>query len=203
MRYPIPKALTRVETRAGNSRFITTVAPADSAPAAQDFIRRIRAEMPDATHHVYAYRAGYGASVVEGLSDDGEPAGTSGPPTMAVLRGANVGDVVLVTTRYFGGSKLGTGGLVSAYTAAAQAALASLETVEKVARRVGTATIAYAAHGPLRRMLPEFEAEALDEQFAAEVTVRLQAPVERWDELSAAVANLTAGAGRLVEESDG
>ena len=130
-RYPIPKQQARTEIRVSNSRFIATIAPAATSQAAQEFIRSIRAEMPDATHHVYAFRVGYGSSIREGMSDDGEPSGTSGPPALAVLRGTDIGDVVLVITRYFGGTKLGTGGLVSAYTAAAKAAIAILETEEK------------------------------------------------------------------------
>jgi uncharacterized YigZ family protein len=113
-RYLIPAGTVRVETEVSRSRFIATLGMAETAEAARAFIAGVRAEMPDASHHVYAFRVGYGASVIEGLSDDGEPSGTSGPPIMAVLRGAPVGDVVLVVTRYFGGTKLGTGGLVRA-----------------------------------------------------------------------------------------
>src|SRR5512134_2891681 len=108
----IPAGQHRTDIVVVNSRFITTIAPAAMPEDAKRFIASIRAEMPDASHHVYAFRAGYGNSVIEGMSDDGEPSGTAGPPTLAVLRGAGIGDIVLVTTRYFGGTKLGTGGLV-------------------------------------------------------------------------------------------
>ncbi len=97
-RYQVPKARHRIEIRVSNSRFITTAAPAFTVKEAQDFIRAIRTEMPDATHHVYAFKIGYGASVSEGMSDDGEPSGTSGPPTLAHLRGAEIADTVIVTT---------------------------------------------------------------------------------------------------------
>ena len=133
-RYRIPKQRARIELRVSNSRFVATIAPAFSTQAAQEFIRAIRAELPDASHHVYAFKIGFGASVSEGLSDDGEPSGTAGPPALAVLRGAGIGDVVLVITRYFGGTKLGTGGLVAAYTNAAKSAITALETEEKVTR---------------------------------------------------------------------
>ncbi|HRF96950.1 MAG TPA: YigZ family protein, partial [Aggregatilineales bacterium] len=75
---------------------------------------------------------GFGASVTEGMSDDGEPAGTAGPPVLAVVRGSKIGDVSLVVTRYFGGTKLGTGGLVRAYSEAAHIALNSLPTTLKI-----------------------------------------------------------------------
>ncbi len=115
-RYPIPAETARVEIRVVNSRFIATIGEARSAEEARAFIDGVRGEFHDATHNVYAFRAGYGASVTEGMSDDGEPPGTAGRPALAVLRGADLGDVVLVVTRYFGGTKLGTGGLVRAYT---------------------------------------------------------------------------------------
>ncbi len=78
MSYPIPAQTTRVETVVVNSRFIATAARADTVDAARRFIQAIRAEMPDATHHVYAFKVGYGSNVVEGMSDDGEPSGTAG-----------------------------------------------------------------------------------------------------------------------------
>src|SRR5690348_4882092 len=115
-RYRIPAATTRIEHEVSRSRFIATLGNAATVEAARGFIAEIRAEMPDASHHVYAFKVGYGSSVTEGLSDDGEPTGTAGPPVLAVLRGADIGDAALVVTRYFGGTKLGTGGLVRAYS---------------------------------------------------------------------------------------
>ena len=192
-RYPIPKGRTRVELRVSNSRFIASLAPAPTVKDAQQFLREMRAEMPDATHHVYAFKVGYAASVSEGMSDDGEPSGTAGPPAMAVLRGADVGDVVLVITRYFGGTKLGTGGLVSSYTAAAQAAFEAMETELKIERIQLEVTLPYALLEQLRRLLNQHEARIADEQFAAEVTLRFLIPVEQESSLSQAVQNLTAG----------
>ncbi len=197
-RYRIPKCRTRVETRAGNSRFITTVDVAPTVRAAQEFVRSIRAEMPDATHHVYAFKVGYGGSVSEGMSDDGEPSGTAGPPTLAVLRGADIGDIVLVTTRYFGGTKLGTGGLVAAYTHAAQAVLAELDTIEKVHHVGYVLRVPYNLHEQVRRLLPTFECEVEREDFAEQVTLRVQLPEERTEAFVAGVGDLSAG--RVVPE---
>lgn len=193
-RYPIPRSEVRVETRVSNSRFITTVAPAPTVADAQSTIKRVRAEMPDASHHVYAFKVGYGASVQEGMSDDGEPSGTSGPPTLAVLRGADIGDVVLVTTRYFGGTKLGTGGLVAAYTRAAQAALAAVETEEKVDRVALVITIPYRLNDLVRRRLAELDCVVTDEQFAAEVTLTLRIAEEEEAALAHFLADVTGGA---------
>jgi uncharacterized YigZ family protein len=175
-RYPIPARTVRTETTVNRSRFIATIGYADTVAAARAFIQQIRQDMPDATHHVYAFRVGYGSSVTEGLSDDGEPAGTSGKPAMSVLRGADVGDVVLVVTRYFGGTKLGTGGLVRAYSGAAKAALDTLPMTEKVNTIPLTLTMPYHTYAQITRLLDELGAHILEETFAADVTLQVAVP---------------------------
>ncbi|UCC52815.1 MAG: YigZ family protein, partial [Anaerolineaceae bacterium] len=114
-RYPIPAAERRTEIRVSNSRFIVTAAPAFTVEEAKAFIKRIKAEFKDASVNVPAYVIGYGPSVTAHCNDDGEPSGTAGRPMLAVLQGSGLGDIVAVVTRYFGGTKLGTGGLVRAY----------------------------------------------------------------------------------------
>lgn len=180
-RYPIPAHTIRTEIIIKRSRFITTIAFADTVDAARTFIRQIRDEMPDASHHVYAFRVGYGSSVNEGLSDDGEPAGTSGNPTMAVLRGADIGDVVLVTTRYFGGTKLGTGGLARAYSAAAKEALQILRRTEKVTLLSFRATLPYQYYDAFKRVLTGHNATIANEQFAQTIGVTFTLPDDEAD----------------------
>jgi uncharacterized YigZ family protein len=196
--YRIPSGVTRVETRAGNSRFIATLTAADTPAAAHEFLRAIRAEFPDATHHVYAFRAGFGASVQEGMSDDGEPSGTSGPPALAVLRGCGLGDVAVVITRYFGGTKLGTGGLVAAYTAAVQAVLAAAPTELKVNWRPATLSAPYKLLEPLRRAITAAGGIIEGEDFGAEITMRLRVPEESFDTLSREIQDLSAGRSTLT-----
>ena len=89
--YRIPIGRVRVEHIVSNSRFIATADRASSVDEAKALLREIREEMPDATHHVYAFQVGHGKSVTEGMSDDGEPSGTAGPPALAVVRGADAG----------------------------------------------------------------------------------------------------------------
>lgn len=168
-RYPIPAGTVRIETRVSNSRFIATAGEARTPDDARAFVAAIRAEMPDATHHVFAFRAGYGGSITEGMSDDGEPKGTAGRPALTVLRGADVGDVVLVITRYFGGTKLGTGGLVRAYTQAAQEALDALPRAERVEHRLGELVVPYALYEPVRRLVDETGGEISESDFGSEV----------------------------------
>lgn len=201
--YPIPARTTRIENVVVNSRFIATAARADTVDEAKAFIQSIRAEMPDATHHVYAFKVGYGGSVTEGMSDDGEPSGTSGPPVLAVLRGAEIGDIVVVVTRYFGGTKLGTGGLVRAYGGAAKDVLAALPVELKIEKALVGLTVEYTYYERLKLILEAHQAEITHEDFAADVTVFARLPADRVSSLSDTLQNLTAGQSELIvlEES--
>ena len=195
--YEVPAERRRVEIRVSNSRFISTITPADSVAEAQAFLREIRAEMPKATHHVYAFRIGHGNSITEGMSDDGEPSGTAGPPAMAVVRGSGLGDVALVITRFFGGTKLGTGGLVSAYTKAAQAAFDGLETEAKVIRLTCEVRMHYALLEQVRIMLREHEAIVEGESYEADVTIALLIAEDQFQPLADRIRDLTAGQSEL------
>jgi uncharacterized YigZ family protein len=198
--YWIPNGTVRTEIRVINSRFITTVGPASTVEEARAFIANIRAEMPDATHHVYAYVIGHGATTTLGMSDDGEPSGTSGRPTLAVLRGSGLGDVVLVTTRYFGGTLLGTGGLVHAYGDAAKAALAELPRQEKIPRTTLLIVVPYAAYEPIRRLIAAYEGVIQSEDFAADVTIQVLLPTVQAAGLTAEIIETTAGQGQVIED---
>jgi uncharacterized YigZ family protein len=189
----IPAGRARAEIRASNSRFIATAGPAASVEAARAFITELRAEMPDATHHVYAYIVGHGATTTLGMSDDGEPSGTAGRPALAVLRGSGLGDAVLVITRYFGGTLLGTGGLVHAYGDAARAVLAALPRVEKIARRELAATLPYAAYETARRLVAAHAGSIIEESFAADVTLQVLLPAAQAEAFAAALGEATAG----------
>jgi uncharacterized YigZ family protein len=192
-----PAAPARAEVRVANSRFIADAAPAAGVEAARAYIAQIRAAMPDATHHVYAYLIGHGATTTMGMSDDGEPPGTAGRPVMAVLKGSGLGDVVLVVTRYFGGTLLGTGGLVHAYGDAAKAVLAVLARTEKIERRELTVTLPYTAYEPARRLAAAHAGEMLEELFAADVTLRVLLPVAQVAAFTMALEELTAGQARF------
>jgi uncharacterized YigZ family protein len=169
--YYRPKGIHRTEIIVQNSRFISTIGRAVSPDDARAFIHTIREEMPDASHHVYAFRAGYGNSITEGMSDDGEPSGTSGPPTLAILRGSDLGDIVLVTTRYFGGTKLGTGGLVRAYSDSAKTALESLATELKAPKTQLGMDLSYNIYEQAKNLIAAHQGVIDDEVFAGEITI--------------------------------
>ena len=192
-RYRIPAATTRIEHETNRSRFIATLGNVASVEAAREFIAGIRAEMPDASHHVYAFKVGYGQSVTEGLSDDGEPTGTAGPPVLAVLRGAEIGDAALVVTRYFGGTKLGTGGLVRAYGDAARAVLAAAPIRDKVELRYMGLTLPYSLYDRVKLIAAAHDVTIDDETFEAEVTLYLTMPVDSVEPFTAAVRDASAG----------
>ncbi len=193
-RYLIPAASVRVEEVILRSRFITTAAPADTVEAARAFVAEMRAEFPDASHNCYAFVAGPPGSTAQiGMSDDGEPGGTAGRPMLAVLLGCGIGDIAVVVTRYFGGTKLGTGGLVRAYSGGVKAVLAVLPTREKVALAALLASGPYRWVTPVERLLPGFEATVAEQEFAADVTWRITLPEERAAALAAALVELSHG----------
>jgi uncharacterized YigZ family protein len=195
----IPSDRVRVEIRVSNSRFIATAGPTATVDAARALITEVRKEMPDATHHVYAYVIGHGATTTLGMSDDGEPSGTAGRPALAVLQGSGLGDVTLVITRYFGGTLLGTGGLVHAYGDAAKAAVAALPRAEKIERRTLRVTLPYAAYEQARRLVVAHAGRIVDEVFAADVTIDVLLPVSQAAGLVDALREATAGQARIEE----
>ena len=193
-RYPIPASRARVEEVILRSRFITTAAPASTPEAARAFITAIRTEFPDATHHCYAFVAGPPGSTAQlGMSDDGEPGGTAGRPMLAVLLGSGIGDIAVVVTRFYGGTKLGTGGLVRAYGGGVKAVLDELSVVEKVSLTTVLAAGPYRWVTPVERLLPDFEAVVAEQEFAADVTWRISLPEERAAALAAALVELSHG----------
>ena len=193
-RYPIPAGRARCEETIHRSRFITSIAPSATADEARAFIADIRAEFAGATHNCYAFAPGPpGSTAQAGMSDDGEPAGTAGRPMLAVLMGSGIGDVAAVVTRYYGGIKLGTGGLVRAYAGGVKNGLAALEVVEKVNRIDLVASGPYHWIVPVARLLPEFEALVDDQAYAVDVTWRISVPEERLAALATALIDLSHG----------
>lgn len=192
-RYPIPGGESRVELQVKNSRFIGRAAYTPSVEEARAFIDRVKAEEPGCTHAVYAFAVGYGASVTHGMSDAGEPSGTAGRPALAVVKGSGLGDVTVVIVRYFGGTKLGTGGLVKAYTETAQLALAELPRTEKVEARTVTVAVPYSSYEQIKRLIEAFHGQVENETFAAEVTLRLVFAVEDLTGFAAALSEATSG----------
>jgi uncharacterized YigZ family protein len=189
----IPATETRVEMKVLNSRFVATAAPAFTVDDARAFIQRIRAEFADASHNVPAYLVGHGQSVIAHCHDDGEPSGTAGRPMLAVLQGSGLGDVAVVVTRYFGGTKLGTGGLVRAYGDAVKEVLAALPRAEKVPTHTVIVEFPYTLVERIRLLIQAHGGEVLDEIFAAEVLLTARFTVDRYDAFQNALREMSHG----------
>jgi len=191
--YFIPINEIRREHVVVNSRFIATLTPVFSAEEARTFIARIKKEFSDASHNVPAYILGGGNTVTEFCSDDGEPAGTSGKPALAVLRGSGLGDAAVVVTRYFGGTLLGTGGLVKAYTESTQLVVNAVERGRRVEVYVAMLAIPYNLLERVRLMVTRNHGEVLGEDFAGDITMTLQFPIESFVEFQKELQELSAG----------
>ncbi len=198
-RYSIPAATSRCEIQISNSRFVASAAYTPTVEEAREFILAVRADMPDASHHCYAYLVGHGASVIAGMSDAGEPSGTAGRPMLAVLQGSGLGDVTVVVTRYFGGTLLGTGGLVRAYSDATRAVLAELPRSERIERRRLLVRVAYSDYELAHRTLLAYNAEIIDEDFAGEVSISADLPLSNIAACRAALLELSAGRASMSE----
>jgi uncharacterized YigZ family protein len=178
------------------SRFLSRVESVSSEAAAKDLIARVRREFPDATHHVYAYLLREGN--VMRWSDDGEPGGTSGQPTLAVLQGAGLTDVCCVTARYFGGTLLGSGGLVRAYSAAARLAVTDAGIARMTSWRKGAFACSYARYERLRRALEDRGARVEETSFGAAVEIVFSAPEAQMGAVGDMLRELTAGEVELI-----
>jgi uncharacterized YigZ family protein len=197
-RYPVPAATHRVEQEFSRSRFITTIGRASTVDEAQAFIRTVAAEFGGATHNCWAYVVGPpGDTGRIGMSDAGEPHGTAGRPMLSALLHAPVGDVVAVVTRYYGGTKLGTGGLVRAYGGGVQAALAALPVTERIEYASLIVTVDYARLTAVQQLCAEHEAEVLNQEFAAQVRVTLRVPDGNAGRPRTAVLDATRGQARF------
>ena len=192
VRYRIPAGEAQGELRVKGSRFIGTAGHAPSAEAAEAFIARVRARYPDADHHAWAFWLG-GRSQGMGSSDDGEPGGTAGRPMLAVLQDSGLHEVVVVGTRFFGGIKLGTGGLVRAYSDAAREALRKLPTQECVLHHIGRINIDYSLYAALEHLLPRYGVKVEEALFADQVSLLLAVPHEQAEEFARLLSELSKG----------
>jgi uncharacterized YigZ family protein len=204
-RYPIPAQRQRSEEEIMRSRFITTIGHAPTVEQARQLIATVSAEFADASHHCWAYVIGPPGSTSQvGLSDDGEPHGVAGRPMLTVLLHSGIGDVCAVVTRYFGGTLLGKGGLVKAYSGGVQLALQGLPTIERVPRAELLIVVDYNMVTPVQRLFATYEVEVLGHEFATDVSYQLKLPVAQMEHFCHALTELTRGQAlvEIVSQSD-
>lgn len=169
-RYETPAGTRRGEVRIRASRFIATVTPVQTSAAARRALDTITREMHDATHHCWAWRLRSGE---QGASDAGEPSGTAGRPILAAISSAGLVDLQVVVTRYFGGTRLGTGGLARAYRESA--ALVLDETPHRVRyhKTELEVTFGFPQTGAVEPLLSRYDASKLESDYGEEVRLRL------------------------------
>ncbi len=188
-----------VEYVINRSRFIGWARPVASVEAANDFVSEIRARHREATHNVYAYCVR--EPEYSRYSDDGEPQGTAGKPVLEVLKKEGVTDACIVVTRYFGGILLGAGGLVRAYAHSAKLAVDAAGIVQMKACAVYRLPLDYGYYDSVRKLLPAYEAETENTDFAERIYLDLRLPLEKEAAFLKAVAELSFG--KILPERTG
>jgi len=177
MSYPIPTQQTVAEIEIKKSRFIAYARGIDSRAEGMAWLDEIKAQYPDARHHCWAYLIGNPACAANaGMGDDGEPSGTAGKPILNVLNHKGVGDVMIVVVRYFGGIKLGAGGLTRAYGHAAQAVMEILPTEQQIELDVLSVTCDFSLEQSVRHWLLLVEGSIESVEYAQKVTMKLSLP---------------------------
>lgn len=184
------------EIEINKSRFICALAPAASEQQAQEFLQRVRAQHPTATHNCFAYVIG-AEGAVQKAGDDGEPGGTAGVPMLQMLLRRDMRYVVAVVTRYYGGVKLGAGGLIRAYGGAVGEALDVVGTVVRRRFRLVTVTVDHQRAGKLENDLRATGRAVRDVRYAEAVTIEVGLPEADVETFRAWLADATAGTAEL------
>ena len=161
-------------------------------------------EFPDATHNCWAYVIGAPGSTDRiGMSDAGEPHGTAGRPMLTILQHSGVGDIAAVVTRYYGGTNLGTGGLVKAYGGSVQLALATMPRIERIEYATMSVVVGYESISAVRQLLARFESTSDGEVYAERATFRLRVPTAHVNAMRTALMNATGGRAEFEMDEGG
>lgn len=184
------------ESEINRSRFLCALAPAATEEEAREFVARVRREHPTATHNCYAYVIGADASVQK-AGDDGEPGGTAGVPMLQMLTRREVCYAVAVVTRYYGGVKLGAGGLIRAYGGVVGEALDALGTRTRRRYRLATVTVGHQRAGRLENELRATGKTVREVRYGAEVTIEIGLPEAEVEDFRRWLADATAGEARV------
>lgn len=184
------------ESEINRSRFLCSLAPCATEQEAQDFVARVRKEHPTATHNCFAYVIGADASV-QRAGDDGEPGGTAGVPMLQMLMRREVRYVAAVVTRYYGGVKLGAGGLIRAYGGVVGEALDTLGTLTRQRFRLATVRVDHQRAGKLENDLRATGRDVREVRYAEAVTIEIGLPGAEVAAFTAWLADATAGSATL------
>lgn len=184
--YPIPAGFLERETDVKKSRFIARVYPISSRDDVRDRVAEAQRDFPDARHVCFGYQLGRPGSAAEaGMNDDGEPSGTAGRPILNVIQHKDMGDVLVIVIRYFGGIKLGAGGLVRAYAGAAEQVLSAVDRVVSQPMVAANVEFDFAQEQPLRHWCDGHDGQVDDIHYAANVRARVVLPEQQRPEFEA------------------
>lgn len=198
--YPVPAGVGEGESTVRRSRFVARVGRARSRNQALQFVQDAKERLPGATHYCWAFNSGPPGSAVQvGASDAGEPPGTAGRSMLAYLLRSGVGEVVAVCARYYGGVKLGTGGLARAYSDSAKQALVACPKKTNVERVPVRVAVPYASVDRVERLWAKLGATVREREFGAFVRYEVAVPREQRLRMEEEVAGVTAGTGRIEE----
>jgi len=192
--FQVPSKTITVEQDIKRSRFISTAGRAGNKKSAKEFINSVSEKYSDATHNCYAFVAGNPFSTTEiGFGDDREVSGTAGKPMLSVLQHKKIGEIVVVVSRYFGGTKLGTGGLVRAYSSSVQQALEKLPLEYCVAVKSVQISFDYQYENSVRQILNKFHVHIKDSAYSDNVVMKIGVAIDRFEELNIELQNSTSG----------
>jgi uncharacterized YigZ family protein len=191
--YLVPAHEWQTELEIKRSKFLTLATNASNRLEADEFIRSLRTQHPQANHVCWAYIAGSPDTTERSMSDDGEPSGTAGRPMLKVLEHSGYGDIVVAVVRYFGGIKLGTGGLQRAYSDAVSQVLSDLPVQRKVSRTTLELVYDYTYESAITHLLGRYDVENISSRYATQVSVSIAVAFNEVDTLKKEMLNVTAG----------
>ena len=194
----IPAGSGACEFTVKRSRFIGTAQGVESRAAAETIVATTREQHPDAQHVVYAFVIGDERNELLGMSDDGEPHGTAGRPVLEVLKGSGIRNCLITVVRYFGGTKLGTGGLVHAYGDAAKGCIADLPVAVERECVSGVMECPYELYEQVLRIFRESEVEVTAEEFGTAITLQCCVARGREAELQERLHDVSRGTLELI-----
>ena len=190
--YLTPKGGQNCEIEIKRSRFLAFIQHTKGTEEAKSFIHSLKATYPDARHHCYAFIGGSPSdSNLFGFSDDGEPSGTAGMPIFTHLKHSGLGEVTIVVVRYFGGTKLGTGGLARAYGEAAKQALVNLPTTKHITMEEQVIELTFSQEAQIRKLINEAGGSIINADYSNTVTLTITIPKTQDFELPYSVQRLS------------
>ena len=197
--YLVPAESISIAAEIRRSRFIAHIGRARDKKQALDFVSGIRTSYSDAAHNCWAYVAGKpNATTDMGMSDNGEPHGTAGKPMLNILQHSGIGEIVAVVTRYFGGIKLGTGGLVRAYGGLVQTALKELVLTEETELKRLCISMPFAMESNVRHLLETLNLPIIAAAYTGNVVLDVNVPVDRVDDYQALIRTRSHGKTKII-----